>query len=316
MIRFIATLALVCAAASASAFSLGSRHALVIDAQSGEVLLEKSPDSVVPIASLTKLMTAMVVLDAMPDMDEQVEITDDDVDTLKHSSSRVPVGAVLPRRTLLELALMSSDNRAAHALARTYPGGMQAFLDQVHAKQQEIGMEHTVLIEPTGLSPHNRSTAQDVARMALAASNYPQIREITTSAADDIEINGADRPFHNTNRFVGNAKWNILLSKTGYTREAGRCIVMHVHAAGRNAIMVLLNASETVVRSTDAIKLRSLVDGSPFLEASYTPPLPKVRLHHVVGVVKTSHHRHMEAVHARAQHHAGRHAATRHKHKR
>lgn len=269
MFRWLAVLALVVATTSAGAITLGSRHAIVIDAESGEVLVEKSPNAIVPIASLTKLMTAMVILDAALDMEENIEITYDDVDTLKNSSSRVPVGAILSRNTALELALMSSDNRAAHALGRTYPGGMRSFLVDVRGKLRQIGMKNTVLVEPTGLSPENRSTAKDVAKMALAASKYPQIRQMSTLSANDIEINGADRPFRNTNRLVDNSKWDILLSKTGYTREAGRCIVMHVRAAGQRAIMVLLNANESVVRTADAMKLRRVVDGSPLMETAY-----------------------------------------------
>lgn len=261
MFRWFVVLTLAAAASGAGAFSLGSRHALVVDASSGEVIMEKNAQSVVPIASLTKLMTAMVVLDAELDMDEKIEITEDDVDMLKHSSSRVPVGAQLTRQTLLELALMSSDNRAAHALARTYPGGMVPFLAGTRRKLKEIGMPNTVIIEPTGLSPHNRSTAQEVSRMALAASRYPQIKKMSTAAGDSIDVGGVDRQYRNTNRLVGNSRWDILLSKTGYTREAGRCIVMNVRAAGRNAIMVLLNAKESVVRTADAVKLHSLLDG-------------------------------------------------------
>lgn len=261
MFRWLVVITLAAAASSAGAFSLGSRHALVVDAGSGEVIMEKNADAVVPIASLTKLMTAMVVLDADLNMDESITITDDDVDMLKHSSSRVPVGAQLTRQTLLELSLMSSDNRAAHALARTYPGGMVPFLAGTRRKIKEIGMPNTVIIEPTGLSPHNRSTAQEVSRMAIAASHYPEIKKITTVSGDSIEVGGVDKQYRNTNRLVGNSRWDILLSKTGYTQEAGRCIVMNVRAAGRNAIMVLLNAKETVVRTADAVKLHSLLGG-------------------------------------------------------
>lgn len=268
MFRWFVVLTLAAAASSAGAFSLGSRHALVVDASSGDVIMEKNADAVVPIASLTKLMTAMVVLDAKLDMDEAITITDDDVDMLKHSSSRVPVGAHLTRQTLLELALMSSDNRAAHALARTYPGGMVPFLAGTRRKIKEIGMPNTVIIEPTGLSPHNRSTAQEVSRMAMAASRYPEIKKITTVSGDSIEVGGVDKQYRNTNRLVGNSRWDILLSKTGYTQEAGRCIVMNVRAAGRNAIMVLLNAKETVVRTADAVKLHAMLGGQPIYRSS------------------------------------------------
>lgn len=248
-------------AVQAHAVSLGSKHAIVVDEDSGAVLLEKHATDIVPIASLTKLMTAMVVLDASPDMQEQIVITDDDVDILKHSSSRVPVGASFPRATLLELALMSSDNRAAHALARTYPGGMEAFLVAVRTKAAELSMRRTNIEEPTGLSPHNTSTALDLAKLALAASRYPEISRITTVANDTIDVNGQATQYRNTNHLVADHNWNILLSKTGFTREAGRCIVMRIQTAGRNAIMVLLNARETVNRTADAMRVHRMLGG-------------------------------------------------------
>lgn len=249
------------AASSAIAMPLGSRHAIVVDEQSGQILFEKNATDIVPIASLTKLMTAMVVLDAHPDMHESIEITEDDVDTLKFSSSRVPVGAVLTRHTLLELALMSSDNRAAHALARTYPGGMKYFLMAVRNKAHALNLRRTNIEEPTGLSPYNTSTANDLAKLALAASRYPEIERITTASGDMIEIGGAPRHYHNTNKLVGDKNWTILLSKTGFTKEAGRCIIMRVRAAGRDAIMVLLNARETANRTADANTLHRLLTG-------------------------------------------------------
>jgi D-alanyl-D-alanine endopeptidase (penicillin-binding protein 7) len=254
---------LMALAVQAHAVSLGSKHAIVVDEDSGAVLLEKHATDIVPIASLTKLMTAMVVLDASPDMQEQIEITEDDVDFLKHSSSRVPVGAAFSRSTLLELALMSSDNRAAHALARTYPGGMEAFLVAVRAKAAALAMRRTNIEEPTGLSPHNTSTALDLSKLALAASRYPEIARITTVANDTIDVNGQATQYRNTNHLVSDHNWNILLSKTGFTREAGRCIVMRIQTAGRNAIMVLLNARETVNRTADAMRLHRMLRGEP-----------------------------------------------------
>lgn len=254
---------LMAVAVQSHAVSLGSKHAIVVDESSGSVLLEKHATDIVPIASLTKLMTAMVVLDANLDMQEKIIITDADVDFLKHSSSRVPVGVTLPRGTLLELALMSSDNRAAFALARTYPGGMPEFLAAVRAKAAMLGMRRTNIEEPTGLSPHNTSTALDLAKLAIAASHYPDIERITTVADDTIDVNGQATTYHNTNRLVSDRNWNILLSKTGFTREAGRCIVMRIKAAGRNAVVVLLNARETVNRTTDAIRVHRMLRGEP-----------------------------------------------------
>ncbi|MNR76060.1 D-alanyl-D-alanine endopeptidase precursor [compost metagenome] len=255
----VAITAAFSASATVSATPLGSKHAIVIDEGSGKVLFEKNASDIVPIASLTKLMTAMVVLDAKQDMHEHISVTEDDVDTLKFSSSRVPVGAVLARHELLELALMSSDNRAAHALARTYPGGMQHFKMAVRNKALMLNLRRTNIEEPTGLSPHNTSTASDLAKLALAASKYPEIERITTVSNDLIDVNGSMRHYHNTNKLVGDKNWTISLSKTGYTQEAGRCIIMRVHAAGRDAIMVLLNARGSANRTADANALHRLL---------------------------------------------------------
>ena len=244
---------------NAIALPFGSQSALVIDEKSGEVLLEKNADNVVPIASLTKLMTAMVVLDAHQDMEARISIDEQDVDTIKHSTSRVPVGAILPRKDVLQLALMSSDNRAAAALARTYPGGKEAFNSAMQAKLQMLHMAHTTIEEPTGLSPHNKSTASDLVKMAAAASQYADITRITTDSRDLINIKGRNVEYHNTNGFVGKKGWDILLSKTGYTTEAGRCIIMKIKAAGKNVIMVLLNASANSTRSRDAMNIRRFV---------------------------------------------------------
>jgi D-alanyl-D-alanine carboxypeptidase/D-alanyl-D-alanine endopeptidase (penicillin-binding protein 7) len=268
MLRTAVLAVLIGLASSANAVNLGSKHALLIDEESGAVMFEKNSTDIVPIASLTKLMTAMVVLDSRPNMEEAITITDDDVDVLKHSSSRVPVGASFPRSALLELALMSSDNRAAHALARSYPGGMEGFLAAVRDKSTELGLRRTNIEEPTGLSPHNTSTAVDLAKIAMAASRYPEIERLTTASADIIDVDGAPTHYHNTNRLVGNRSWDILLSKTGFTREAGRCLIMRVRAAGRHAIMVLLNARESVTRTTDAMNLQRVLTGEPMIAAA------------------------------------------------
>jgi D-alanyl-D-alanine endopeptidase (penicillin-binding protein 7) len=268
MIRIAALSLLLCVSVSAGAVSLGSRHALLLDEQTGAVLLEKNANDIVPIASLTKLMTAMVVLDAGLDMQQAITITDEDVDTLKHSSSRVPVGATFSRGTLLELALMSSDNRAAFALARTYPGGMNNFRHAVRNKGLEIGLRRTNIEEPTGLSPHNTSTATDLARLVMAAGRYPDIERMSTASADLIDVEGAATQYRNTNRLVGNSAWDIRLSKTGGTREAGRCLVMRVQAAGRSVVMILLNARESVVRTADATNMHRMLRGEPIMEAA------------------------------------------------
>jgi D-alanyl-D-alanine carboxypeptidase/D-alanyl-D-alanine endopeptidase (penicillin-binding protein 7) len=264
------TLSILLFSCSVSAFALpfGSQHALVFEEESGKVLFEKNSDAVVPIASITKLMTAMVVLDAQQDMNEPISIADADVDTLKFSSSRVPVGATLPRKAVLQLALMSSDNRAAAALARTYPGGNPAFVAAVREKLNALDMRHTTIEEPTGLSPHNRSTAADLVKMATAASYYPEITRITTETGDAVELNGRTSQFHNTNRLVGKKGWDILLSKTGFTREAGRCLVMRMQSAGKHVIVVLLNARENAQRMVDAENVQRFLNGQPLFEAA------------------------------------------------
>lgn len=261
MIRSLFLILLAMLASTASAMSLGSKHAILIDEESGRILFQKNATDIVPIASLTKLMTAIVVLDSRPDMEEMITIADEDVDTFKFSSSRVPVGATLSRRTLLELALMSSDNRAAHALARSYPGGLGYFKLAVRNKAMALQLRRTNIEEPTGLSPNNTSTASDLAKLVMAASRYPDIEQITTVSNDLIDVDGRNTQYHNTNRLVGDKNWTIMLSKTGFTREAGRCIVMRVRAAGRNAIMVLLNARESVNRTADATHLYKMLAG-------------------------------------------------------
>ena len=249
------------AAAFAAVPNLGSQSVLVVEDDTGKVLLEKNAPAQLPIASLTKLMTAMVVLDAHQDMDAPISIEKEDVDTLKHSTSRVPVGAEIARGDVLQLALMSSDNRAAAALARTYPGGFNAFKAAVHAKIKALGMTQTVIDEPTGLSPNNRSTATDLVKMASAAATYPDIRRITTDTKDVIKIKGRQVEYHNTNRLVGAKGWDVGLSKTGYTEEAGRCLIMRIKAAGKNATLVLLNAKASSARMMDALSIRRLVAG-------------------------------------------------------
>lgn len=267
---------LLSAATSVFAVPLSSEHAVVIDEASGAVLLEKNAHEVVPIASLTKLMTAMVVLDAHLDMNELITIDESDVDTLKFSSSRVPVGTVLSRGALLELALMSSDNRAAHALGRTYPGGKNAFLRAVREKLIMLDMRDTTIAEPTGLSPYNRSTATDLVKMVSAASQYPEISRLSTGSEDLIDMNGQLVQYRNTNRLIGREGWDILLSKTGFTREAGKCLVMRFQAAGKKVIMVLLNARESAARLMDAENVQRLVIGEPFLMAKSSKPATRM----------------------------------------
>ena len=247
---------LVGAAGAAAAPSLESPRAMVMDASTGEVLLAKSADEVASIASLSKLMTAMVVLDARLNPFEVLQIELADLDTIKGTLSGVPVGARFTRRTLLRLALLSSDNRAAAALARTYPGGKPAFVRAVAAKASLLGLKQTSMEEPTGLSPKNRSSAADPARMLAAAAAYPEITDITSQPTAQFDVNGAPRRFRNTNRMVGRPGWHILVSKTGYTREAGRCLTMVLEEAGRKVLVVLMGADDGADRSLDALAIK------------------------------------------------------------
>jgi D-alanyl-D-alanine endopeptidase (penicillin-binding protein 7) len=268
--KIFATVLMSLSAAAAVAVPFGSQSVLVIEDGTGKVLLEKNADRVVSIASLTKLMTAMVVLDAKQDMNELIAIDQRDVDTFKHSTSRVPVGARITRGDILQLALMSSDNRAAASLARTFEGGTVGFKAAVRAKIAALGMSQTVIEEPTGLSPNNKSTAADLVKMAVAASAYPEITEMTTDSKDFIKINGRNVEYRNTNRLVGAKGWDIGLSKTGYTEEAGRCLIMRISAAGKNATLVLLNAKASSTRIVDALNIRRFIAGdeAPRIKAS------------------------------------------------
>ena len=259
---------LLSVAASAFAIPFSSRHVLVYEEESDRILLEKNAHDVVSIASLTKLMTAMVVLDAGLDLDEEIRIEDSDVDRIKFSSSRVPVGVVLTRRELLELALMSSDNRAAAALGRTYPGGYPGYRAAVRAKALSLGMHDTRIEEPTGLSPNNRSTAHDLLKMVAAAAEYPVISRMTTGTAEWMKMNGRMVKYRNTNRLVGREGWDILLSKTGFIREAGRCLVMRLRSDDRHVIVVLLNASQSAARLRDAEKVQRYLSDEAWASAS------------------------------------------------
>ena len=240
--------------------NLRSSVALVMDADTNEVLLRKNDSAVLPIASLTKLMTGLVLSEAKLPMDDRITITQDDVDTEKHSSSRLRVGTTLSREELMHLALMSSENRAAHALGRTYPGGLNAFVEAMNAKAQLLGMKDTHYVEPTGLNPTNHSTAQDLARLVSTASQDPLLREFTTSPAHEVTIGHRMMEFHNTNRLVKNPSWDIGLQKTGFINEAGQCLVMQAKIAGRKLIMVFLESAGKLSRIGDAERVRHWVE--------------------------------------------------------
>ena len=237
---------------------LNSSAAIVVDQGSGEVLAQKNAQAVLPIASLTKLMTSLVVLEARQPLDEVLTITDDDVDNLRHSRSRLRVGTQLTREQALHLALMSSENRAAHALGRSYPGGLDRMVAAMNAKAQQLGMRNTRFVDPTGLSNGNRSTARDVALLVRATAENPLIASYSTTPRHTADLGGHAMQYINSNRLVRNAEpgWDIELQKTGYIVEAGRCLTMATKLAGRDVIMVLLDAESNGKRVADAERLR------------------------------------------------------------
>lgn len=246
----------------AGRLALYSASVLVIDQNSGQAIVEKQPDMVVPIASISKLMTAMVVLDAKPDLQEIISIGDEDVDGLKGTRSRLPVGTTMTRDAAMLLALMSSENRAAHALGRHYPGGMSAFVQAMNQKAQALGMHNSHFEEPTGLSSNNVSTAHDLARMVAAAARYPEIRTYSTTAEAKVELKGRVRDFRNTNALVRNDNWEIGVSKTGYISEAGRCLVMQARVADKPVVIVLLDSVGKMTRVGDANRIKRWMEGA------------------------------------------------------
>ncbi|MEW6559110.1 MAG: D-alanyl-D-alanine endopeptidase [Pseudomonadota bacterium] len=244
--------------------ALRSGSALVVDEGTDRVLLSKNADTARPIASLTKLMTAAVILDAHQPMDQVIEITDADIDTLKWSSSRLRPGTKLTREELLKLALMSSENRAAHALARNYPGGLAAFIPAMNAKARALGMNSTRYVEPTGLSPENESTAHDLALLVKAAYHYPLIREFSTHPESEVDVGQRTLQFRNTDHLVFNRGWDILLQKTGYINEAGHCLVLQTKFEGRRVIVVLLDAWGKYSHFGDAQRIRNWLEAKGF----------------------------------------------------
>jgi D-alanyl-D-alanine endopeptidase (penicillin-binding protein 7) len=242
--------------------SLRSASVLVEDQQTGEYLIEKRPDLIVPIASITKLMTAMVILDAELNLNEKITITAADVDKIRHSHSRLPVNTSLSRNDALLLALMSSENRAAHALARTYPRGLNAFIRAMNAKAQALGLHETHFADPTGLSSENVSSARDLARMVNAAYEYDLIRRYSTRKESFIRLGKRTLRFCNTNHLVRNPRWQIGLSKTGYIDEAGRCLVMQSKVAERPVLIVLLDADGKMTRYGDANRIKKWMEES------------------------------------------------------
>jgi D-alanyl-D-alanine endopeptidase (penicillin-binding protein 7) len=254
--------------AASDELALKSSVALVIDQDTREVLFSKNDQAVLPIASLTKLMTGLIISEANLPMDEMITITQDDVDTEKGSSSRLRVGSQLTRAEALHLALMSSENRAANALGRTYPGGLQAFVGLMNAKARLLGMKDTRYVEPTGLSSRNQSSAQDLATLVNAAYQDPVLREYSTSPGYQVAVGNRTLQYNNTNRLVKNPEWEIGLQKTGYISEAGQCLVMQAKVAGRKVIMVFLDSAGKLSRLADAERVRR------WMETHHATPAP------------------------------------------
>lgn len=247
---------------------LKSSVALIIDQDTKEILLRKNDHAILPIASLTKLMTGHLISQARLPMDELITITQDDVDTEKGSRSRLMVGTTLTRREMLHLALMSSENRAANALGRTYPGGLKTFVAQMNGRARALGMTDTRYVEPTGLSSKNQSSARDLAILVNVAHSDPVLREFSTSPGYEVAVGKRTLQYNNTNRLVHSASWDIGLQKTGYISEAGRCLVMQTQIAGRKLIMVFLDSAGKFSRLGDAERVRQWVESTPELHSS------------------------------------------------
>jgi D-alanyl-D-alanine endopeptidase (penicillin-binding protein 7) len=228
----------------------------VQDAATNEVVIDKNADSVTPIASITKLMTAMVIIDRGLDLDARIVVSREDVDWKKGSRSRLEPGTILTRDELLILGLMSSENRAAAALGRTYPGGTEAFVAAMNAKAAALGMTDSHFVDPTGLSARNVASARDLVKLVRAAHEYPAIREYSTRERHTVNVHGRPLQFRNTNGLVRSTQWEIGLSKTGYISEAGRCLVMQVRLASKDLIVVLLDSWGKQSRIGDANRIK------------------------------------------------------------
>ena len=240
--------------------ALQSSAVLVQDQATGAILFEKNASAVLPIASITKLMTAMVVLDATPDLTENLAIGEDDVDLIKGTRSRLKVGTQLAREEMLRLALMSSENRAASALSRHYPGGRDAFVAAMNRKAQALGLADTRFQDATGLTAANVSSPRDLAKMVDAAHQYPLIREFSTASEGEFSIAGRQQQFRNTNTLVKSPVWEIGLSKTGYINEAGKCLVMQAWLNNKPTIIVLLDSWGKMTRIADANRIKRLIE--------------------------------------------------------
>lgn len=250
--------------AQKNSLDIKSQAAMVFNAQDDHVIYDKNADQVMPIASITKLMTAMVILDARLSADEIITIENADVDKLKHTTSRLPVGTSYARHELLRLSLMSSENRAAAALGRTYPGGTKAFIDAMNIKAKQIGMFNSQFVEPTGLSSSNVATARDLAKLVSASNSYATIREFSTTSEHFVSPGNkrGQLQYVNSNSLVRSQSWAIDVSKTGYLNEAGRCLVMHANISGQPVVIVLLNSWGKNTRIGDANRVKKWIENN------------------------------------------------------
>jgi serine-type D-Ala-D-Ala endopeptidase (penicillin-binding protein 7) len=243
--------------------ALKSTAALVLDGSTGEILYEQKAGLVTPIASITKLMTALVVLEAQQPLDEVVQITKDDRWTGKGAFSRLPVGQKMSRADLLRLALMASENRASHTLARNFPGGTSAFVRRMNAKAKALGMTQTRFADPSGLSNSNVASARDLAKLVAAASRQPVIREYSTLHSYDVRLGKSRFTYRNTNLLVGRPDWDIDVQKTGFTNDAGECLVMQATIEDRPVVMVFLDSFGKLTRTADARRVRRWMAAQP-----------------------------------------------------
>jgi len=240
--------------------TLKSSSVLVMDQSDSSVLYSRHADVAMPIASITKLMTSLVVLDAQQPLDEPLQITDADRDLPKGGYSRLTVGTTLSRGDLMHLALMSSENRAAHALGNNYPGGMPAMVAAMNAKAAELGMVNSHFVDPTGLSSQNVASPEDLSKLVVAASHNPTIREYSTDSRYAVKVRRHMVEFHNTDNLVANPAWNIIVQKTGYINEAGKCLVMAAIIEGRSVVIVLLDSLGKYTRVADAKRIKTWME--------------------------------------------------------
>jgi len=251
---------------------IASGSAMVVDLKSHEVIYSRNPDEVRPIASLTKLMTAMVTLDAKLPLDEVINIDISNTPEMRGVFSRVKLNSEITRRQMIQLALMSSENRAAASLAAHYPGGYSAFIKAMNAKAKSLGMTRTRYVEPTGLSPRNVSTARDLTRLLLASQRYPLIGELSTTSEKTAVFShpAYALPFRNTNHLIMNPSWSIQLTKTGYTDDAGHCLAMRTTINGKPVTLVVMDAFGKFTAFADANRLRT------WMETGKTVPVPQI----------------------------------------